>query len=52
MLHYAKCDVLADKTKIQTEISLQQSVKAQKYKTTCITVLKVLSHNAIKIFVS
>ena len=52
MPHYAKCDVLSGQKKIQTEISLQQNVGAQKYKKTCITVLKVISHNAIKIFIS
>ena len=52
MPHYAKCDVISgQKQKIQTEISHQQRVGAQKYKRSCITVLKVLSHNA-KIFVS
>ena len=42
---------LADKTKIQTEIFHQQNVGVQNYKKTCTTVLKALSHNAIKIFV-
>ena len=36
---------------IETEIS-HQDVGAQNYKRTCIAALKVLSHNAIKIFVS
>ena len=49
MPHDAKCD--KTKQKIHTEISRQQNVRAQKYKRTCITVLKVLSNNAIKIFV-
>ena len=40
------------KQKIQTGISHYQSVGAQMYKRTCITVWKVLSHNAIKIFAS
>ena len=54
MPHYAMCDVISGQNKkIQTEISHQQNVGAQKYKRTCITVLKVLSHiNGIKIFVS
>ena len=44
MPHYAK-------QKIQTEISQQQNVAAQKYKRTCITVLNTLSHYATKLFV-
>ena len=52
MPHYAKCDVISGQNKkIQTEISHPQNVGPQKYRTTCITVLKVLSH-AIKDFVS
>ena len=46
---YAKCDVISGQNKkIQTEISHRQNVGAQNYKRTCITVLNVLSHNAIK----
>ena len=37
-------------TKNYIEISHQQSDGSQKYKTTCITVLKVLSHHVINIF--
>ena len=40
------------KQKIQTEISHQQNVAAQKYKGNCFTILNTLSHHAIKIFVS
>ena len=41
------------KQKIQTGISHPQSVAAQKYKRTCVTVLNTLSHHRIiKIFVS
>ena len=39
------------KHKIETEISHPQSTATQTYKRTCTTVLKVLSHNAIKVFV-
>ena len=44
------CNVWA-KHKIETEISHPQSTATQTYKRTCTTVLKVLSHNAIKVFV-
>ena len=37
--------------KNQTEIPHQQITVTQKYKRPCITILNVLSHNAIKIFV-
>ena len=40
---------LVSKQKYETEISHQQRTVVQKYKRTCITVLKVLSHDAIKI---
>ncbi len=52
--HYAKCDIISrqKETFIQTEIFHQQSSVIQKYKRTCTTILKVLSHNAIKKFVS
>ena len=40
------------KQKIQTGISHYQSVGAQRYTRTCITVWKGLAHNAIKIFAS
>ena len=36
----------------KNQISDQQRTLTQKYKITCTTVLKVLSHYAIKIFVS
>ena len=50
---HAKCDVISRQNKkIQTEISHQQNVAAQKYERTGNTVLNTLSHHAIKIFVS
>ena len=54
MTHYATYDVMSciGKTKIETEISHQQCFAALKYSRTCITVLKVPSHNAINIFIS
>lgn len=42
---------LVDKTKNLTEISDQRVTILQKYKKTCVAVLKVISHNGIKIFV-
>ena len=54
MPHYTKCDVISGQSKkFKTEISRQQNrVGAQKYKRTFITVLKVFSHDEIKILVS
>ena len=52
MPYYASCDIIGRQNKKkQTEISYQQSHVTQKYQRTCITVLKVLSHYAITIFV-
>ena len=45
-------DVLRTKQRIQIEISHEQNVGAQNYKVTCVTVLKVLLHNAVRMFVS
>ena len=48
MPHYAKCDVISGQDK-----KLKYLVnKTLERKETCITVLKVFSHNAINIFVS
>ena len=53
MPYYANCDVISGQNKnAQTEIFSLQNVRAQMYKKTYITFLKVFSHNAIKIFVS
>ena len=48
----AKCDGISGQSKKFKLIISSTNVGAQKYKRTCIAVLKVLSHNGIKIFVS
>ena len=40
MTHYANCDVINEQNKKFTEISHQQRLIAQKYKRTCVTVVK------------
>ena len=44
MPYYENCDVISAQNKKITEISHQQKTVTQKYKTTCITLLKVFSH--------
>ena len=46
------CDAISWQNKnIKLKILNQQTVAAQKYQISCITILKVVPHNAIKIFV-
>ena len=50
---YTKCYVISvENKKIQTEISRQQNVAAQKLKRICTTVINTVSPHAIVIFVS
>ena len=51
MTHYANCDVISGQN-IKFKLKYLVNERAQKYKRTCITALKVLSNNTIKIFVS
>ena len=53
MPHYAKCDVISGQNKkFKLKYIVNKTFGGQKYKRTCITFLKVISHNRMKIFVS
>ena len=52
MPYYAKSDVISEQNKkFKLKYFVNKTFGGQKYKRACITVLKVLSHNAIKIFI-